>query len=137
MLTQTTPYGLSVATDLPYERAVERTREELSNEGFGVLTEIDIRNTLREKLDVEFGPYLILGACNPSLAHQALTAERDIGLLLTCNVVVYASDAGDGSVVAAIDPVVQLEVTGNQAIAPLAREVRARLERVLDAVSRT
>ena len=134
MITQTTRYRLSIKVPMPYETAVERTREELSKEGFGVLTEIDIRATLKEKLDVDFRPYVILGACNPPLAHQALTAERDIGLLLPCNVVVYASDQPGESIVAAIDPVTQLGVVGRDDLDPLAREVRSRLERVLNAL---
>jgi uncharacterized protein (DUF302 family) len=112
---------------------VERTRAELAKEGFGVLTEIDVRETLKRKLDVDFRPYVILGACNPPLAFQALTAERDIGLLLPCNVIVYADERPGRSVVAALDPVVQLRLTGKAALEPLAREVRARLERVLAA----
>jgi uncharacterized protein (DUF302 family) len=135
MISQTTRYGLSVEVPLSYEVAVERTREELGKEGFGVLTEIDVRATLKKKLDVDFRPYIILGACNPPLAHQALSQETDIGLLLPCNVVVYAADDPARSVVAAIDPAVQLEVTGNKEIEPLAAEVRTRLERVLNGVA--
>jgi uncharacterized protein (DUF302 family) len=82
MVEQTTRYGIATTLNLPYERAVERTREELAREGFGILSEIDVAATLKKKLDVDFRPYVILGACNPPLAHQALTAERDIGLLL-------------------------------------------------------
>jgi uncharacterized protein (DUF302 family) len=129
---RTTDYGLGVEVSLPYEQAVQRTKEELSREGFGVLTEIDVRATLKQKLDVDFRPYVILGACNPPLAHRALSAERDIGLLLPCNVIVYASDAPGRSVVAALDPVEQLRLTGNKALEPLAAEVRQRLERALD-----
>ena len=136
MITQSTRYGISTPVALPYDQAVVRTREELAKEGFGVLTEIDVRATLKKKLDVDFRPYIILGACNPPLAHQALTAERDIGLLLPCNVVVYASDEPAQSVVAAMDPVEALSLTGNEDVRPLATEVRARLERVLDAVAR-
>ena len=130
-------YGLKAEVALPYERAVERAREELGKEGFGVLTEIDVKGTLKKKLDVEFRPYVILGACNPSLSHQALTAERDIGLLLPCNVVVYASDAPGKSVVAILDAVEQLSLTGRTDIRPLAQEVRARMERVLKGVAQT
>ena len=137
MVEQTTKYGIGTTVPLPYERAVERTREELAKEGFGVLTEIDVRATLKKKLDVEFRPYVILGACNPPLAHQALTAERDIGLLLPCNVVVYAGERDGTSVVAAMDPIEALALTGNDRIAPLAQEVKARLERVLEGVERS
>ena len=135
MVEQTTRYGIGTTVRLPYEEAVARTREALAAEGFGVLSEIDVAATLRKKLGVDFRPYVILGACNPPLAHQALTAERDIGLLLPCNVIVYADDDPQRSVVAAMDPVEALQLTGNDAVRPLAEEVRARLERVLRAVS--
>ena len=132
---QNTPYGLSVEVSLPYETAVERIREELSKEGFGVLTEIDVRATLKKKLDVDFRPYVILGACNPPLAHRALTEEPDIGLLLPCNVVVYSGDSPTTSTIAAIDPVAQLGIAANDDLAPLADEVRARIQRVLEGVA--
>ena len=132
-----TRYGFGTTVALPYEQAVQRTREALATEGFGVLTEIDVRATLEKKLGVDFRPYVILGACNPPLAHRALTAERDIGLLLPCNVVVYAGDAPETSVVAAMDPVAALSLTGNDDIRPLATEVRSRLERAIAAVSAT
>jgi uncharacterized protein (DUF302 family) len=125
-------YGLKVEVPITHERAVERAREELTKEGFGVLTEIDVRQTLKKKLDVDFRPYVILGACNPPLAHQALSTELDVGLLLPCNVIVYQGDTQDTAVVAAIDPVEQLGVTGRRDMEPLAGEVRARLERVLE-----
>ncbi len=128
-------YGLSTRVSLPYEEAVERTREKLMDEGFGVLTEIDVRATFKKKLDVDFRPYIILGACNPPLAHQALGEELDIGLLLPCNVVVYQGDNADESVITAIDPAVQLGVTGRDEIASLAEEVKSRLLRVLEAVA--
>lgn len=131
MIEQTTRYGIGITVDLPYQAAVARAREELAAEGFGVLTEIDVAATLKAKLGVEFRPYVILGACNPALAHQALTAEREIGLLLPCNVVVYAADEPGKSVVAALDPVEALGLTGSEELRPLAREVRTRLERVL------
>jgi uncharacterized protein (DUF302 family) len=133
---QTTPYGLAVTVPLTYERAVEAVRAALATEGFGVLTEIDIRATLKKKLDAEFRPYVILGACNPPLAHQALTAERDIGLLLPCNVVVYAGDTPGTSVVAALDPEAMLGLTGRADIRALAADVKARMARVLAAVER-
>lgn len=132
---QTTEYGLSVEVTLPYDQAVERTVEELGKEGFGVLTEIDVRATFKKKLDVEFRPYVILGACNPPLAHRALTTERDIGLLLPCNVIVYATDDTGKCVVAALDPVKQLGLTGIEALEPVAQDVRSRMERVLEAVA--
>ena len=134
MVQQTTRYGLGIIVEQPYERAVELTREELAKEGFGVLSEIDIAGALKNKLGVDFRPYVILGACNPPLAHRALQAERDIGLLLPCNVIVYAADEEGQSVVAAMDPVEALSLTGNDAIGPLAAEVRDRLQRVLAAV---
>ena len=131
MIEQTTRYGISTTVALPYDQAVERTREALQKEGFGVLTEIDVKATLKKKINEEFRPYIILGACNPPLAHKALSAELDIGLLLPCNVVVYAADEPGTSVVAALDPVEALSLTGNEGIRPLATEVRGRLERVL------
>ena len=131
----TISYGMTRTVDLPYEQAVERVREALGKEGFGVLSEIDISATLKKKLDVDTRPYTILGACNPPLAHQAFNAEPNIGLLLPCNVVVYAGDDGKRSVVAAIDPEVSLGRVGNDALAPLAAEVKSRLSRVLDSVA--
>jgi uncharacterized protein (DUF302 family) len=126
-----TSYGLKRTLELPFEEADARVREELQKEGFGVLTEIDVRETLKKKLDVSFRPYKILGACNPPLAHQALTSEIDIGLLLPCNVILYQGEEAGTTVVAALDPEVQLSITGRDDIAPLAAEVRARMERVL------
>lgn len=137
MVSQTSTYGIGTTVNLPYDTAVERTREALAAEGFGVLTEIDVRATMKKKLDVDFRPYVILGACNPPLAYKALTAERDIGLLLPCNVIVYASDDPAQSVVAAMDPVEALSLAGNEDIRPLALEVRQRLERALASVERT
>lgn len=137
MIAQTTRYGISTTVPLDYEHAVARTKEALAAEGFGVLSEIDVAATMKKKLDVEFRPYVILGACNPPLAHRALTAERDIGLLLPCNVVVYADDTPGRSVVAAMDPVEALQLTGNEEIRPIAEDVKARLTRVLEAIERT
>jgi uncharacterized protein (DUF302 family) len=137
MIEQTTRYGIGTTVHLEYDRAVERTKEALAAEGFGVLTEIDVAATLKKKLDVDFRPYVILGACNPPLAYRALTAERDIGLLLPCNVVVYADDTPGRSVVSVMDPVEALQLTGNEEIRPLAEDVKARLTRVLEAIERT
>lgn len=134
MIDQTTRYGIGITVDLPYEAAVERTREALAKEGFGVLTEIDVKATLKKKLDVDVTPYVILGACSPSLAYRALSAERDIGLLLPCNVVVYAADEPGRSVVAAMDPLEALALTANDEIRPVAIEARSRLERALGEV---
>lgn len=137
MIAQTTPYGMSTTVPLEYGVAVERARTALAAEGFGILAEIDVAATLKNKLNVDFRPYVILGACNPPLAHRALMAERDIGLLLPCNVVVYAADEPGHSVVAAMDPVQALQLTGNPNIGAIAEEVRARLRRVLEAVERS
>lgn len=127
-------YGFKRTIPLPVEEADKRVRDELQKEGFGILTEIDVKATLKQKLDVDFKPYRILGACNPPLAHQALTAEEDIGLLLPCNVVVYEGETAGTSVVAIINPQVQLGITGREDITPLAEEVGARVKRVLDAL---
>lgn len=131
MKTDTLPYGMSTVVDLPYDEAVARTRDALATEGFGVLSEIDVRATLKKKLDVDIRPYVILGACNPPLAHRALTVEPEIGLLLPCNVIVREGDAPGTSVVAAVDPEVSLGRVGNEALTPVAAEVKERLQRVL------
>jgi uncharacterized protein (DUF302 family) len=134
MIAQTTRYGIGTTIPLAYEAAVTRTKEALAAEGFGILAEIDVAATLKTKLGVDFRPYVILGACNPPLAHRALSAERDIGLLLPCNVVVYADDVPGHSVVTAMDPVEALKLTGNDEIAPVADEVRQRLVRALESL---
>jgi len=126
------PYSLRVETDLPLDRAEAAVRAALAEEGFGVLTEIDVAATLHEKLGVDRPAYRILGACNPSLAHQALDREPDIGVLLPCNVIVY--EAGGRTVVAAFDPDVMSSVTGNDDLRPLADDARSRLQRALGAI---
>jgi uncharacterized protein (DUF302 family) len=133
MTASTATFGFSVDVALPYDQADARVRELLKAEGFGVLTEIDVRATMRDKLQVEFPRYEILGACNPPLAHRALTAEPGVGLLLPCNVVV-AEREGGGSRVSFMDPVAVLDMVGNPALAPIATEARERLQRVAGAL---
>ncbi|HEY8762513.1 MAG TPA: DUF302 domain-containing protein [Candidatus Dormibacteraeota bacterium] len=126
-----TSYGFSVDTELTVDAAESKVRELLKDEGFGVLTEIDVRNTLRDKLAVDFRPYRILGACNPPLAYRALLAEPSIGLLLPCNVVVEAGPAG-GSRVSFLDPEMALGMVGNPDLKPIAADAAQRLHRVAD-----
>jgi uncharacterized protein (DUF302 family) len=128
-------YGFGRSLNLPYEQAVEQTRAALAEQGFGVLTEINVRDTLKKKLDVEFRPYVILGACNPGFAHRALTSELDIGLLLPCNVVVYEVDA-QSSVVEAMDPVAALSLTGRDDVKAIAEEVKELLRKALASLPR-
>jgi len=130
-----TKFGFGKPVDLGFEEAIETVTEELAKEGFGVLTEIDVQATLKKKLGEDMRPYRILGACNPPLAHQAVTAVPEIGLLLPCNVIVYATDDPAQCVVAAIDPVAQLEISGNRDIGPVAEQVKQRLQRVLEGVA--
>jgi uncharacterized protein (DUF302 family) len=125
-----TSYTLSTTTEVSFEQAVERVRDELQAEGFGVLCEIDVQATLREKLDVEEEPYLILGACNPPLAHRALAADADLGTLLPCNVVVYRRNKT--TYISAIDAERMLSIVGRDDLAPIATEVRARLANVVE-----
>lgn len=127
-------YGFEAEVGVPYEEAVGLTREALAAAGFGVLTEIDVKATLKKKLDADFRPYVILGACNPPLAHRALSAELPIGLLLPCNVIVYAGDEPGSSIVAVLDPAAQLGVTGRKDLEPLASQVQGLLTQVLERV---
>jgi uncharacterized protein (DUF302 family) len=126
-------YRTTVTTALGFDEAVAKTREALAEQGFGVLTEIDVQATLKAKLGQDMEPYLILGACNPQLAHQALEVERDIGLLLPCNVVVRRD--GDRTLVQALDPQVMVSLPGLPALQPVADEAGRRLSAALQAVA--
>lgn len=123
-------YYYSKTLDLPMDEAEERVREELQKEGFGVLTEIDVKATLKKKLDVEFPPYKILGACNPSFAHKALQQENKIGTMLPCNVIVQ--ERSGKTEVAAVDPIASMQAVDNEGLEPIAAEVRDRLRAVID-----
>lgn len=125
-------YGNSKKVEMPYEKAVERITEELKKEGFGVLTEIDVTETLKKKLNADFKKYKILGACNPPIAYKALQAEEELGLLLPCNVIVYEKDAG--SVVSVFNPMIMTGLVENKDIASIATEVNEKLKRALDAI---
>jgi uncharacterized protein (DUF302 family) len=122
--------GFSTKLTMDYEQAVQAARAALQEEGFGVLTEIDIKATVKQKLDKDFRRYVILGACNPPLAHRALEADPSVGLLLPCNVTVY--EEGSGCVVAAVDPLALLGVLHNPALREVAEEADRRLRRVID-----
>lgn len=125
-------YAMSRRVSMSVDEADAAVRATLAEEGFGALTEIDVEATLAEKLGVQVAPYRIIGACNPPFAHRALEMEPDLGVLLPCNVVVRAD--GDGTMLTALDPVVQLGITGNEQLTEVAAEVRARLQRALDKV---
>ena len=132
---QHSKYGFSRTVNLPYDKAVEKTRTALQQEGFGVLSEIDLKEKLKEKLGVDFRNYVILGACDPPLAYQTLQQEIDIGLLLPCNVIVYESDETGKSVVAAIDAKTMLSVVGgNATLDAVASEVNEKLQRVVNQI---
>ncbi len=127
-------YNYKKPVPLDYADAVTKVKEELKKEGFGVLTEIDVKQTLKTKLNVDFDDYIILGACNPPLAYQALTAERDIGVLLPCNVIVYVQ--GGKTFISAVLPTVQLGKVGNPKLLPIAEQVESKLKKAVDATAR-
>ena len=126
-------YYFSKTINLPFDEAVTRVTEELKKEGFGVLTEIDVKATLKKKLDVDFRNYRILGACNPPFAHQALLAEDKIGTMLPCNVIVQ--ELAPGTVeVAAIDPIASMSAVENPGLAEIGMQVRAKLQKVVESL---
>lgn len=132
----TAEIGFEVRLELPYGEALTQTKEALQGEGFGVLTAIDVKATMKEKLNIEFRPYTILGACNPPLAHRALSEDAAVGLLLPCNVTVEAGDE-QTSIIRIVNPQILLGVGSleeNSEIAEVAREARTRLERVAEAL---
>ena len=123
-------YGFSKTVDLSFEDTINKVTEELKKEGFGILTTIDVKETLKNKIDVDFKKYTILGACNPPLAHKALQAEEEIGLLLPCNVIVY--DKEGKSAVSVFDPSLMIKVVENENLNPIAEEVKEKLQRVFN-----
>ena len=126
----TTDYGFRATLHVPYEEAIEQATAALKEEGFGVLTEIDVQATLKKKLDADFRRYVILGACNPKLAYQALQNELELGLLLPCNVIVYETNENQ-SVVSIVDPISMLGVVEKDELEDVANEAKARLSRVV------
>ena len=125
-------YGFSKNTSMPYEKAVEKVADELKKEGFGVLTSIDVKDTLKKKINVDFKKYVILGACNPPLAHRALESEEQLGLLLPCNVIVYENNGG--STVSFFDPMIMTQIIDNEKLKTVAQEVQNKMKRVFEAV---
>lgn len=128
-------YSIRTTVNTSYEDTVPRVTDALKQEGFGILTQIDVKDTLKKKLNIDFAKYLILGACNPPLAHKALMSETEIGLLLPCNVIVYEGKDGR-TVVAAQDPDAALGIVGNPAVTPVAQEARERLVRVIESLKK-
>lgn len=126
-----TSYAFSKSLNTPFENTLEKVTQDLQKEGFGILTEIDVKETLKKKLDVDFRKYKILGACNPPYAHQALQNEEQIGLMLPCNIIVYESDHGE-TVVAAIDPIASMMAVENENLGKIAVEIQAKLKKVIE-----
>ena len=128
-------YAFSTILDASYEDAISKVTEALKEEGFGVLTEIDVKSTLKKKLNVDFRKYVILGACNPPYAHRTLQTDLDVGLLLPCNVIVYETD-DKKAYISAFNPVSALEVIKSEELGKIAKEVSEKLKRVIDKVSK-
>jgi len=125
-------YGFSKTVDMPFEQTIEKVTTELKKEGFGVLTSIDVKETLKQKINVDFKKYTILGACNPPIAHKALQEEEELGLLLPCNVIVYEKD--DKTRISIFDPMVMTWIVENDQMKTIATEVQEKLQRVLKAI---
>ena len=125
-------YYFSKKSALDFKEAIEKVTEALKQEGFGILTEIDVKETLKKKLDVDFRPYRILGACNPPFAYKALQAEDKVGIMLPCNVIVQEKE--DGVEIAAVDPVASMQAIDNPKLGEIANEIRQRLHRVIDSL---
>lgn len=132
--TTTIDYGMRTHVDLPFNEALVNVTAALKEQGFGVLTEIDVKDTLKKKLDVDFRRYVILGACNPPLAHRALSTELEIGLLLPCNVIVYEDELGEGSTISIINPIMMLGIGIDPDLQDVAEDANDRLRRVLSAM---
>lgn len=123
-------YAYSKILSISYDEAIEHVTEELKKEGFGILTEIDVKSTLKKKLDIDFKPYKILGACNPPFAYKALQAEEQIGLMLPCNVIVYVNNSGE-TVVAAVDPVASMKAVENEDLGNIAKTIQDKLKSII------
>jgi len=121
-------YGFSKTIDLGFEEAINKVTDELKKEGFGILTTIDVKDTLKKKINVDFKKYTILGACNPPIAHRALQTEEELGLLLPCNVIVYEKD--NKTTVSFFDPMIMTKLIDNKKMEPIAKEVKEKLQRV-------
>ena len=126
-------YGFTKELDLPYEQVIEKVTAKLANEGFGILSRIDVREKFREKLGIDFMKYVILGACNPAKAHSAILAEQDIGLMLPCNVIVY--EKGGKTIVSVIKPTAAMQMINNKDLLQIAAAVEAKLSKVISSLA--
>ena len=127
-------YYFTKVLDVSFDEAIEKVTQGLKEEGFGILTEIDVKETFKKKLDIDFRKYRILGACNPQMAHQAITAESKIGTMLPCNVIVQETDGGKTEI-SAVDPVASMSAVENESLGGIAQEVRSKLKTVIDKLS--